>query len=162
MRLVKATEFLVPSAASPLEVQTAMLLGLPSSMGGYGIGGFEANRKVRLNTGGRLLSKKSACYCDLFWEEAGIDVECQSTMVHQNADSFLSDSERTTALRGMGLDVLPITFDQLSDSARFDSFVKVLVGMLGLTLESRTEAVKKATVGLRAEVLAPWETIHHV
>lgn len=162
VRLVKATELLVPNAASPLEVQTAMLLGLPSSMGGYGIGGFEANRKVRLNTGGRLLSKKSACYCDLFWEEAGIDVECQSTMVHQNADSFLSDSERTTALRGMGLDVLPITFDQLSDSARFDSFVKVLVGMLGLTLESRTEAVKKATVGLRTEVLAPWETIHHV
>lgn len=162
VRLVKATELLVPNAASPLEVQTPMLLGLPSSMGGYGIGGFEANRKVRLNTRGRLLSKKSACYCDLFWEEAGIDVECQSTMVHQNSDSFLSDSERTTALRGMGLDVLPITFDQLSDSARFDSFVKVLVGMLGLTLESRTEAVKKATVGLRAEVLAPWETIHHV
>ena len=74
----------------------------------------------------------------------------------------MSDSERTTALRGMGLDVLPITFDQLTDSARFDSFAKVLVGMLGLTLESRTEAVKKATVGLRAEVLAPWETIHHV
>lgn len=162
VRLVKATELLVPNAASPFEVQTATLLGLPSDMGGYGIGGFEANKKVRLNLGGRSLSKKSACYCDLFWEEAGLDVECQSAMVHQNADSFLSDSERTTALRGMGLDVLPITFNQLSDPARFDSFVKVLAGMLGLPLESRTEAVEKAATGLRAEVLAPWETIHHV
>lgn len=161
-RLAQASELLEPNAASPFEVQTAMLLGLPSRIGGYGINGFEANKKVRLNPGGRSLSKKSHCYCDLFWEEAGVDVECQSAMVHKNADSFLSDSERTTALRGMGLDVLPITFDQLSDTERFDSFVGVLANMLGLPLGSRTEAVKKATIRLRAEVLAPWETIHHV
>ena len=161
-RLVRAASLVKEGAASPFEVQTAVLLGFPRRMGGYGIGGFVANGKVPLNVGGKALSLKSCCYCDLFWEEQGIDVECQSAMVHQNADSFLSDSERTTALKGMGIDVLPLTFDQLKDAGRFDCFVNVLANSLGLSLRPRTEAMMEAASRLRCEVLIDWEFVHHV
>ncbi len=83
-------------------------------------------------------------------------------MVHQNADSFLSDSERTTALKGMGIDVLPLTFDQLKDAGRFDCFVNVLAKSLGLSLRPRTEAMMEVASRLRCEVLIDWEFVHHV
>lgn len=161
-RLAQAASILKEGAASPFEVQTAILLGFSRRLGGYGINDFEANGRVALNMGGKALAKKSHCYCDLFWEEQSVDVECQSALVHQNAEGFLSDSERMSALRGMGIDVLPLTFDQLSDDNRFDCFVKVLAGMLGRGLRPRTELMKKASLSLRREVLVDWETIQCV
>lgn len=161
-RLAQAASLVKAGAASPFEVQAAVLLGFSRRMGGYGLDGFEANGKVALNVGGRALAQRSCCYCDLFWEEAAVDVECQSILVHQNAGSFLSDSERTAALKGMGIDVLPITFDQLKDPVRLNSFAKVLSGMLGVPFRARTQAMEKAASRLRREVLVDWETVQQV
>lgn len=161
-RLSAAAELVKPNAASPFEVQTGILLGFPRRLGGEGLPAFEHNAKVAFPSSARLLAGKRHCYCDLFWEGSDVDLECQSTLVHQNAKSYLSDSERTAALRSMGVDVLPVTFEQIKSRESFHALSKTLAGMLGVRVRPKTEAQLTAEAKLRGEVFLDWETIHHV
>lgn len=154
MRL--AAELVTPGAASPLEVQTALLLGLSRRRGGKGLGGFEHNAKVALSPNAQLLAQRNHCYCDLFWEDAGLDVECQSKMVHDNEESLISDFDRAAALEQMGIRVLFASHDMLGNRDRFDAFAKLVAERLGRRLKPETEKERRAATQLRAELLIDW------
>lgn len=160
-RLKLTSELVKGSAASPFEVQTALLLGLPRRCGGQGLDGFVCNKRIDLTHRATLLAEKRHCYCDLFWEE-GLDLECQSTLVHQNAESYLADSERALALESMGIKVLPITFDQISSRERFDAVSQLIAATLGLNLPKKTPRQQSQELELRRQVLIDWETVHLV
>lgn len=160
-RMKLASELVKESAASPFEVQTALLLGLPYRNGGQSLDGFVCNKKIDLTHRATLLAEKRHCYCDLYWEE-GLDLECQSTLVHQNAESYLSDSERALALESMGIKVLPITFDQISSRERFDAASQLIAKTLGLKLPKKTTREQSQELELRRQVLIDWETVHLV
>lgn len=154
MRL--AAELVTPGAASPLEVQTALLLGLSRRRGGKGLGGFEHNAKVALSPNAQLLAQRNHCYCDLFWEDASLDVECQSKMVHDNEESLISDFDRAAALEQMGIRVLFASHDMLGNRDRFDAFAKLVAERLGRRLKPETEKERRAATQLRAELLIDW------
>ena len=154
MRL--AAELVTPGAASPLEVQTALLLGLSRRRGGKGLGEFEHNAKVALSPNAQLLAQRNHCYCDLFWEDASLDVECQSKMVHDNEESLISDFDRAAALEQMGIRVLFASHDMLGSRDRFDAFAKLVAERLGRRLKPETEKEKRAATQLRAELLVDW------
>ena len=138
-----------------------MLLGFPRNLGGEGHGGFSFNKKISLTRDARFLAQRNNCYCDLYWE-SGLDVECQSSLVHQNEGSFLSDSDRTAALRRMGIDVLPITYGQLADASRFDALSRTISSMLGKPHPTKSDRQKQLSAKLRQEVLANWSSLHRV
>ena len=154
-RLLRVAELVKPLAASPFETQAGMLLGLPRSFGGAGLGGFTHNEKVDLTADGRLLAQRGCCYCDLYWPD-GLDVECQSAQFHDNAESHLSDSERATALSLVGVKVLPLTFAQMEDSKRFAAFVLAAERALGRRHVVLSEAQKMAARSLREEIFTDW------
>ena len=158
-RLLQAASLTKPNAASPFEVQAGMLLGLPPEYGGAGISDFTHNRKLRLTDSARALANRRHCSCDLYWDE-GIDLECQSALVHQNERSFLSDSERSTALASMGIRVVPVTYEQINDRSRFDALAGVLADMRGIELPAKTEAQLRRELRLRNEIFSDWESIH--
>ena len=155
-KLRLAAELVTPGAASPLEVQTALLLGLPRRRGGKGLGGFEHNAKVTLSPNAQLLAQRNHCYCDLFWEDADLDVECQSKMIHDNEESLISDFDRAAALEQMGIRVLFASHDMLGSRDRFDAFAKLVAERLGRRLKPETEKERRATTQLRAELLVDW------
>lgn len=158
-RLAEAAGLVIAGAASPFEVQAGVLLGFPRNLGGEGHGGFAFNKKISLTRDARLLAQRSNCYCDLYWE-SGLDVECQSSLVHQNEGSFLSDSDRTAALRHMGIDVLPITHGQLADASRFDVLSRTISSMLGKPHPTKSDRQKQLSAKLRQEVLVDWDSLH--
>ena len=160
-RLAKAADLIVAGAASPFEVQAGVLLGFPRNLGGEGHSGFTFNKKISLTRDARLLAQRNNCYCDLYWE-SGLDVEFQSSLVHQNEGSFLSDSDRTAALRRMGIDVLPITYGQLADDSRFDALSRTISRMLGKPHPTKSDRQKQLSAKLRQEVLAGWGSLHSV
>lgn len=160
-RLRLVSELVKENAASPFEVQTALLLGLPRRHGGQGLDGFVCNKKIDLTRRATLLAEKHHCYCDLYWEK-GLDLECQSALVHQNAESYLSDSERALALESMGIKVLPITFDQISSPERFDAASQLIAKTLGVSLPKKTPRQRSQELELRRQVLIDWETVHLV
>ena len=157
-RLQRAAQLVLPNAASPFEVQASMLLGLPRHLGGEGHNGLTLNKKIVLSADAQMLAQREHCYCDLYWEE-GLDLECQSAMAHDREASFLSDSDRTAALRCMGIDVIPVTFSQVNYQERFDALSRTIASMRGRKLAPKTVAQRKRAIELRSEVLRPWSQL---
>ena len=158
-KLARALEYIQPDAASPFEAQAGILLGFPRSLGGAGFEGYVFNKQIRLSRDARLLAARSSCYCDLYWRD-GLDLECQSAAAHRNEVSFLSDSDRTAALRAMGIDVLPVTYSQLSDFDRFVALCKAIASLRDVRFRAFSQAAQKIAMQLRAEVLVDWPSIH--
>lgn len=148
-----------PGAASPLEVQTGMLLGLSKRRGGEGFSGFEFNKRVQLSPRAKLLYGKEACYCDLFFEEASLDIECQSTLIHNNQGSLISDFNRSAALNELGINVLFASHEIMLNPRRFDAFADLVAKRLGVARRKQSEAHVRAAGKLRAELFCDWKRL---
>ena len=160
-RLRLAAGLVEAGAASPFEARAGMLLGLSRHRGGEGHMGFSFNRRIDLTDKAKALAQRHHCVCDLYWEE-GLDVECQSTLVHDSEASFLSDSDRTTALKHMGIDVLPITYGQLRNEMQFAAFSETVSRIRDKRHRRKTAQQIAATRALRTELFTDWNTIHLV
>lgn len=160
-RLRKAAELVKPNAASPFEVQAGILLGFSRRRGGEGFSDFTHNEKAEFSKDAKLLAGRSYCSCDLFWPD-GLDVECQSVQFHDNGDSFISDSNRTAALSLMGIQVLPLTFEQLKQPDNFDAFSNAVAKALGRKRKPKSDPQIKAARRLRDEVFCNWWTLPYV
>ena len=159
--MTDALALLKPHAASPFETQAGVLLGFSRRRGGEGYGDFTFNEKIELSSSAKLLAQRGHCVCDLYWGD-GLDVECQSTMFHEDGVSFLSDSDRTAALRVEGIDVLPLTYAQMRDPDRFKAFSYAAARALGRPWRDKTPVQKAATQRLREEVLVNWDELPFV
>ena len=162
LRLQQAASLMREGAASPFEVRAGILLGFPRRLGGEGFDDFTFNRKVTLSREGRLLAQRQFCMCDLFWEDGSLDLECQSAVIHQEERSFLSDSDRCTALSYMGINVLPITFAQLRDAQRFAALTKTIARLLGTQPRKKTDTQARRADELHREVMSSWSHIHQL
>lgn len=151
-QLTRVAKLVVGGAASPFEVQAGILLGLPIRNGGAGLGGFEHNTRIGFTPDAALIAGRECCYCDLYWDE-GIDLECHSKTWHAARDSQLSDFTRQTALDLMGIDVIPLTYGQLSSKRQFDAVVRILASKLDRKTRRKTAAELQAEARLRDEVL---------
>ena len=160
-RLRKAAELVKPDAASPFEVQTGIMLGFSRRLGGEGFGNFTHNEKAELSRDAKLLAGRSYCSCDLFWPD-GLDVECQSVQFHDSSDSFISDSNRTAALSLMGIQVLPLTFEQLKQPDNFDAFSNAVAKALGRKRKPKSALQIEAARRLRDEVFCNWWTLPYL
>lgn len=154
-KLTQAAKLINPNAASPFEVQAGLLLGLPRQYGGEGYLGLSHNEEVRLSKEAQVLTGGSRCYCDLYWDD-GLDIECQSAQHHDNDGSYLSDADRSGALRLMGIDVLPITYATLKDPRRFEALSHAVAEARNLRPQAKTSKELEASALLRDKVLVDW------
>lgn len=158
-KICSVAELIKPNAASPLEVQTGMLLGLPRKRGGEGHVDFEYNAKVDLSKSAKALAARSHCYCDLYWEASGLDIECQSAMVHDSWESFVSDFDRAAALGQMNIRVILATSSSLFSYSRWGAFADAVAEALGRTRRPKTERETKAEDALREELMGDWSRL---
>lgn len=165
-RLNEAASLVVPGAASPFEVRAGALLGLPAERGGEGHAGLSHNHRVGLSSRARAIARRASCYCDLFWDGDGarrpLDVECQSALSHLGESSALSDADRSAALQLMGLEVINVTYGQISDPRRFEALAELVAERLGEGRPPRDDAFLRRREALRAELFASWERLPEV
>lgn len=161
--LAEAAELMTGVCDSPFEVQTSLLLGLPRRLGGMGFTDIENNKVIHLSSDARALYGKSTCRADIYLEGdsvAGpVDIECQGAMVHDSGESAISDSRRTAALQSMGIDVVPVTFDQISDPRSFGALAALVAKRSGRKLAPKTEGLQRRELDLRRNVLIDWGTL---
>lgn len=148
-----------PGAASPLEVQAGILLGLSRHRGGEGFGEFEYNKRVSLSPSAQVLAQRSSCVCDLYYDCADLDIECQSRLIHDNAGSLISDFDRSAALREMGINVLFASADMLASPRRFHAFADLVADELGVARPRQTDAHRTASANLRAKLFCDWRRL---
>ena len=100
-RFARAAKRVTGVTASPFEVQASMLFSTQRCKGGEGFSGLANNERIPLSASARRIYGKSTCYADLLFDvpndASPLIVECQGKVVHDDYDSAISDSDRTTA-----------------------------------------------------------------
>ncbi len=109
----KALRYIADGSASARETKLALLLGLPMSYGGYGLGIPRMNYEIETNSAAREIAGRNHLRCDLCWPQAKLDVEYQSREMHEGETHRIKDSRRTNALTAMGWTCINITNDEL-------------------------------------------------
>ena len=159
-KLSEALSLVNGVTASPFEARLSALLTFPRSLGGCALEGFENNRKVVLDARGRALSRQDACYLDLY-HPGGVGgrpfaVECQGEAFHAPAHAALDDADRQVALRGMGIDVVPVTYRQIKNAENYQVLAGLIASLCGQELPRRTGRFVRAENALRHEILGNW------
>lgn len=162
-----AVSHLVPlGAASPFEVETYLLLGLPRSLGGEGFCGIELNVEVALSASARAFVGKSRVYIDLLLSsldgERQVAIECQGKGSHGRAGDGLRDADRMTALQAMGYDVFLLTHGQISDEDRFRAIVKAVCRLLDVEYRDKSSEEQGAEALLRSELFVDWSKLGEI
>lgn len=162
-----AVSHLVPlGAASPFEVETYLLLGLPRSLGGEGFCGIELNVEVALSASARAIVGKSRVYIDLLLSsldgERQVAIECQGKGSHGRAGDGLRDADRMTALQAMGYDVFLLTHGQISDEDRFRAIVKAVCRLLDVEYRDKSSEEQGAEALLRSELFVDWSKLGEI
>lgn len=152
-KLERVAGYVVPDAASPFEAEAGALLGLPRRCGGAGLSGLSHNRRIGLTHDAALIAGRSACYCDLYWNE-GVDLECHSKAWHSQRDNQLSDFAREAALELMGIDVVPLTHEQMTSARQLDAIVRLVSVKLGREVRPKSQSERRAEAKLREEILS--------
>lgn len=157
---VRAAKCVTGVAASPLEVQTSMLLSLPRVRGGEGIS-IENNVKVALDYGAQLISNTESRVVDILAKNRDdskeCDIECQGTAFHGSVESKIADSDRTTALQSMGRDVILTTYGQISDVDAFAEVVKLICTKLNMPYKEKSALQKQREAVLREQIFVNLE-----
>ena len=110
-----------------------------------------------------LIARRAFLVCDIYWDAVegrrALDVECQSRLAHAFDDAALSDADRATALDLVGVDVVNVTYGQLTSLARFDALSQLIAEKLGVPYRRRTSSETDAAMRLREELFADWATL---
>lgn len=153
----------VQDAASPFEVETALLIALPRNMGGEGMRIKGLNVKIVLSERVKSLVDSEAVYADILLESADGDtqvvLECQGKGTHGERGVNDSDAVRMTALQSMGYTVYLLTHDQIRDEAKFSVTFKSICRDLHAPYCPKTPDEKEAERKLRGELFVSWEKL---
>lgn len=148
--------------ASPFEVQTSMLLGLPRAYGGEGLQ-ISNNQRIQLSPAARTIYPYTFCYADILIEgngdNAGVIVECQGKSVHSSEAAGISDSDRTTALISMGYEVILLTYDQITHPKSFQTVLDIIAKKTATPLRPKTARQLRAQAELRRLMFIDWNTL---
>ena len=118
-------------AASPMEAKLALLLSLPTRLGGFGLPRPQLNRPFALSPEAQLVYPHTPCRLDLSWPGTDLDVEYDGSGDEHSGDMHAKDVARLAALRLDGVDVLVLAKQQVYDPRAFAQMVQVIAGKLG-------------------------------
>ncbi len=148
--------------ASPFEAQASMLLGLPRRCGGEGLE-IKNNQRIQLSADARRIYPYDSCYADILIEgegdNAGVIVECQGRSVHASEAAGISDSNRATALAGMGYEVILLTHEQIRDARSFQVVLDIIARKTGKPRRDKTDLELRAEENLREAVFTDWSLL---
>lgn len=148
---LKALDFVLDGAASPMEAKTAMLLTLPTSWGGYGLLQPALNPELAVSSEARRLYPHATVRPDLYWADARFALEYDGD-VHEADDTHARDVARLGALAAMDVEVLTLSASQIYDAAAFHQAAQVVAGRLGRRIRIRREDFPVRVTHLREEL----------
>jgi len=135
-RAFQAARRIVGGAFSPLEVAAYELLCLSPRLGGYGIPAPMLNPWV--SEDGQVLDEQQhgALRPDLFWPEAGLDIEVHGFQRHMGSQATpskpMDDVNREAQLEARGIEVIPLTIKQMRDGEIMGQLALRVLKRLGL------------------------------
>ncbi len=141
----RAASFVVDGSASPMETSIALLLTLPTSLGGFGFPRPSMNHEVQV--------KGRKYRCDLCWPAQRFALEYDSDTHHSSQYKLNVDSTRRTQLELSGFHVISISKMQVFQPILFRDVARVTAEHLGIRHQSTRVDFEARHTRLRWQVL---------
>lgn len=125
-KALQALAYVADGSASARESKLALVLGLPTSRGGGGLGIPCFNHEVVSSPTAYAMTGKHTLRCDLHYPGTMIDIEYQSKEFHDEDEEHESDDRRVKGLMSMDYTVLGITMKELDSYLATDLFVQLV------------------------------------
>lgn len=131
-----ALRYISDSSASPMETCLALLFGLPSRLGGYGLEIPQMNAEVKISAKHNKQVAHSLYHCDLYWPSHRVAVEYNSREFHVNERAVERDASRINDLKAAGIDALAVTRAHVANLESFDAVAHSLAKLMGKRLRT--------------------------
>ena len=137
----RAVRYIRDGSASHMETKMAMILGLPCSFGGFGLGMPEMNREVSVRVRDRTTNPlaKSSYRCDLYWERGSVSVEYDSDLWHTGPSRIAADAKRRSDLNLLGVHVITVTNMQTKSRMALRAIAQLVARYCGHRIRPRSE-----------------------
>ena len=127
----KAACSVVEGAASPREIELALLGCLPRAMGGRALPIPQLNHRIAVDK--RMGSIRHAYFSvDVCWPDARVALEYDSDTYHLDPHKRAHDNDKRAALEQLGYWVLPVSSKQLDSLTFIDDVLKRVGAHLGV------------------------------
>lgn len=137
-----------------METCLALMLGLPTSLGGYGLGMPEMNTAISAPAGTRTLMSYHQYHCDLYWPDEQVAVEYNSRQFHLNEQAVARDSSRMNDLAAYGITALSVTRQQIANPREMDSVAQLVAKAMKRRLRYSRKGYGQLKQQLRRELFA--------
>lgn len=149
----KALTHILENSASPMETKIALLMSLPTSMGGYGIPQPELNAQVTHSFSDTRHPERFRC--DLYWPTVKLALEYDSHQYHASSEKVVLDSTRRMKIESEKIHVLSVTKQQIYNPYEFEKLVGVIARYLGHRIRINRKDFDQRRQHLRAKLGLP-------
>lgn len=145
----RALKYVENGSASIMESVVYMILGLPHTLGGYGLEGVVFNHEIKLFGEARKRLGQSRCFADLYYKKAKLAVEYESFAYHNSPSEQGKDIMRADALERQGIKVMHLSTIQMYDRGACKSFAYNLAARLEKRTQIRARKFDEMHASLR-------------
>lgn len=127
-RARNALRYVVGEGRSPFEIACALMLGMPTRLGGFGLGMPVLNPALDVTVRRDGIRKTVKIHPDMLWAGRKLAVEYDSDEHHMSGRQRGRDSDRAILLRDNGYTVVQITTSQLCSYRLLENVVRHIMG----------------------------------
>lgn len=152
-KALKALNWAIDGLGSPYETILYLLLCLPPRLGGLHLPKPVANGRIDIADRCKHGVSQSSYYPDLWWPEANLVAEYDSSEHHSTPKAVESDARRRNDLQALGLHVVTINRNILKDAVLFNNAYEQLRKAIGVARPRQTQEILSRRNRLRRELL---------
>ena len=150
VKALRAVKYIEDGSASVMESLVYMILTLPHTLGGYGLGGAVFNHEIKLKDEAVKRLGQKRCFTDLYYKSAKVAVEYESFVFHNSPSEQGKDMIRSAILGRQGVEVMHLSTIQLYDKDACIDFTFNLASRLGKRIQIRTKKFDEMHTLLRS------------
>lgn len=143
-----ALRYLLPNAASPMEVLLVLALVLPPRLGGWGFPEIQVNQRIDVDEHLRVIAEADFFVGDIYLPSVNGDVEYDSEEFHTGRWRADHTQARRNVLEVMDVKTMSATWSQLSDFEKFRTFTWMVKERFGIPHRTFTPQEIAAQVSL--------------
>ena len=129
--LKRALRYVCDNSLSPMETDIATTMVLDPRMGGFGIARPQLNPRFGVPRKDRRILPQSAYLPDLYWPQANISIEYESTEHHNDRRKLSHDAIRRNGIEHLGTRVVTLTWEQARNYHEFERVALLVASALG-------------------------------
>ena len=155
----RALSYVVPGAASPMEVLLVLAFVLPPALGGWVMPEISANQHIPIDEDLRVLADATHFVGDIYLPSVRGDVEYDSKEFHSGSYRLDHTQTRRNVLEAMQIKTVSATSGQASTFKKFEAFIRMVKRRFGLEQCEFTAKEREAQIELYERLTSTKRTL---